>query len=141
LLALHPWQPALTVGPSRTPHTVGVPLDELVELDPLPPQGLVTGTQTLAGLPSTVETAVHEDPLAQLCPAEQSTAQYESPANCPQIVPPAQSALVTQSAQLPGGPLLVPPVPPVPLDAFPCAQDAGARMVAVRQKRQPAAPG
>ena len=80
----HPLQPACTAGPTRTPQVSGgPPLDEVVapvldevvlvlleEVVPAPvlllllvvdpdPQALVTGMHTLAGVPSTVETAIH----------------------------------------------------------------------------------
>jgi hypothetical protein len=119
------------------PVVLLAPLDELVPLDELalgetdPPQTLVFGTQARIGAPSAPWSDVHVRPCGHDA-AEQSGAQYWSPANCAHLDPAAQSAVWRQGAQAAGAapvpplddvrPPVVPPCPVGPVVVWPPAE-------------------
>jgi hypothetical protein len=98
------------------------PVDVLL-VDMLPPQGLVTGTQARARAPSAVLIGVQAWPEGHVVPSVQSVAQYVSPANWPQTRPAPQPGVVTQPWQSPPPPAPVALVeavaPPAPSELVP----------------------
>jgi hypothetical protein len=156
---MQPTQQSCTSGPSRTPQTsppelllvdpelvVEVEADVLETAPLLPvlpapgPHGFITGIQTLAGLPSTVETGAQAYPVGHAWPLVQSKAQNESPANCPQSLPAPQSCVVTHRVQSGDAPPAPEPAgAPEDVDAPPAPVRAGALPHAAAETERPRA--